>query len=75
MSEPPDIEYRGYFIEVQSYETEGKRWRPKAVVSLFQRGTLHRELVSAPGEVLLDSEDAADTYTLAMAKEWIDEHR
>jgi hypothetical protein len=45
------------------------------VVSLFQRGTLHRELVSAPSEVLLDSEDAADTYSLAMAKEWIDEHR
>jgi hypothetical protein len=29
--------------------------------------------VSAPVEVFLDSEDAADTYSLAMAKKWIDD--
>ena len=74
MSEAPDIEYRGHFIEVQSYESEGKRWRPKAVVSVYRNGTLHQQIVSAPGEVLLESEEAAETYSLAIAKKWIDDH-
>ncbi|MGH7414137.1 MAG: hypothetical protein ACREKJ_08035 [Candidatus Rokuibacteriota bacterium] len=74
MSEAPDIEYRGHFIEVQSYESEGKQWRPKAVVSIYQSGMLYQQIVSAPGDVLLGSEEAADTYSLAMAKKWIDEH-
>jgi hypothetical protein len=29
-----DIEYRGRFIDVQSYESDGKRWRPKPVVAM-----------------------------------------
>src|SRR6266446_8566091 len=68
-----DIEYRGHFIDVQSFESGGKRWRPKAVVSIYQGGALQTRLVSAPVEVLLDSEVAADTYSLAMAKKWIDD--
>ena len=31
-----DIEYRGYFIDAQSYESDGKQWRPKALVSSHQ---------------------------------------
>jgi hypothetical protein len=73
MREAPDIEYRGYFIEVQSYESEGKRWRPKAIVSIYRSGTLHQQILSAPGELLLESEEAAETYSLAMAKKWIDD--
>jgi len=73
MGEAPDIEYRGHFIEVRSYESEGKRWRPKAVVSIYRGGTLHRQILSAPGEVLVESEEAAETYSLAMAKKWIDD--
>ena len=68
-----NIEYRGRFIDVQSFESGGKRWRPKAVVSIYQGGALPTRLVSAPVEVLLDSEVAADTYSLAMAKKWIDD--
>ena len=68
-----NIEYRGHFIDVQSFESGGKRWRPKAVVSIYQGGALPTRLVSAPVEVLLDSEIAADTYSLAMAKKWIDD--
>src|SRR6266851_2001401 len=68
-----NIEYRGHFIDVQSFESGGKRWRPKAVVSIYQGGALQTRLVSAPVEVLLDSEVAADTYSLAMAKKWIDD--
>jgi hypothetical protein len=72
MSEAPDIEYRGHFINVQSYESDGKRWRPQAVVSIYHGGVLRQEIVSAPVEVLFDSEAEADTQSLAMAKEWID---
>jgi hypothetical protein len=49
-----DIEYRGHFIDVQSYESDGKRWRPKAVVSIYHGGALHQKIVSAPIEVLFD---------------------
>jgi hypothetical protein len=73
MSGAPDIEYRGHFIDVQSYESEGRRWRPKAMVSIYRSGTLHQQILSAPGEVLLESEEAAETYSLAMAKKWIDD--
>jgi hypothetical protein len=72
MSEAPDIEYRGHFINVQSYESDGKRWRPQVVVSLYHGGALQQQIVSAPLEVLFDSEAEADTYSLALAKEWID---
>jgi hypothetical protein len=46
-----NIEYRGHFIDVQSFESGGKRWRPKAVVSIYQGGALQTRLVSAPVEV------------------------
>jgi hypothetical protein len=72
VSEPPEIEYRGHFIAVRS-ESDGQRWRPKAVVSIYQRGTLRKQTVKAPDRVLLDSEEAAETYALAIAKKWIDE--
>ena len=68
-----DIEYRGHFINVQSSESADKRWRPKAIVSIYQRGALHTKILSAPIEVLFDSEVAADTHSLAMAKKWIDD--
>lgn len=68
-----DIEYRGHFINVHSSESEDKRWRPNAVVSIYCRGTLRKEIVSAPVELLFDSEVSADTYSLEMAKKWIDD--
>jgi len=69
-----DVEYRGYFIEVQLDESVDKCWRPKAVVSAYRNGTLHQETVTAPSDLVFDSEDAAVTYSLAMAKKWIDDH-
>ena len=75
MSSPTsEIEYRGHFIEVQAYQSEGQRWRPKALVSVYQGGTVVQKSVSAPGEVSFDSEDDAVTYSLLMAKTWIDDH-
>ena len=41
---------------------------------MFQSGALHTMIVSAPTEVLFDSEVTADTYSLAMAKKWIDDN-
>jgi hypothetical protein len=73
MSGARDIEYRGHFIDVQSYESEGRRWWPKAIVSIYRSGTLYQQILSAPGEVLLESEEAAETYALGMAKKWIDD--
>lgn len=73
MNEDADIEYRGHFIKVQTYESDGKRWRPKTLVSIYRGGTVHQKIVSAPVEVLFDSEEEADTYSLAMAKKWIDD--
>ena len=29
------LEYRGHIIDVQSHESDGKQWRPKAVVSIY----------------------------------------
>jgi hypothetical protein len=69
-----DIEYRGHFIDVQSSESDGKRWRPKAVVSIYRSGALHQNIVCAPIGVLFDSETEADTYSLAVAKKWIDDN-
>jgi hypothetical protein len=43
-------------------------------VSTYHRGALHTQIVSAPIEVLFDSEVAADTHSLAMAKKWIDDN-
>ena len=69
-----DIEYRGHFIDVRSSESDGQRWRPRAVVSIYHSGALHTKIVPAPIDVLFDSEVAADTYALAMAKKWIDDN-
>ena len=47
--------------------TEGGR------VHFPQRGAAYEDRVRA-NEVLFDSEVAADTYSLAMAKKWIDDN-
>lgn len=73
MSEVPDIEYRDHFIEVQTYQSDGQRWRPKALVSIYRGGTVHQKSVSGPVDVTFDSEDDAVTYSLLMAKKWIDD--
>ena len=68
-----DIEYRSYFIDVQPSESDGG-WRPKAVVSIYRSGALHQKMLSATIQVLFASEVAADTYSLEMAKKWIDDN-
>ena len=67
-----DIEYRGHYIDVHSSESDNGRWRPEAVVSFYRSGVLDKKTLAAPIEVLFESEVAADTYALEMAKTWID---
>ena len=49
-------------------------YRRKAVVSIYHGGVLHQKTVAAPIELLFASETAADTYSLGMAKKWIDDN-
>ena len=74
MSEASEVEYRGHFIRVQSYESADRRWRPKAVVVAYRAGSLHKQILTAGPETAYDSEHAADTGALVLAKQWIDEH-
>ena len=34
------VQYKGWRIEAQSYESEGGRWRPKALVSSAEGGSI-----------------------------------
>ena len=61
----PDVEYKGWRIEPQSYQPDGDRWRSKAMVSIFT--------VLAPPDVVFDTEQDADAYAIKMAKKWIDD--
>ena len=53
---PGDVEYKGWVIEAQSYESDGRRWRPKALVSAVEGGTLRMYPVSAPLATMFDTE-------------------
>ncbi len=70
---PDDVQYKGWAIEPQSYESDGRRWRPKALVSAVDGGTLRMYPVSAPLAVMFDTEREADAYAIEMAKKWIDD--
>jgi hypothetical protein len=68
-----DVEYKGWVIEAQSHESDGRRWRPKALVSAVEGGTLRMYPVSAPLAPMFDTEREADAYAVKMAKKWIDD--
>ena len=40
----------------------------------YRAGSLQKQTLTAGPETAYDSEDAADTGALALAKQWIDEH-
>ena len=62
-----------FFTTSQSYESDGSRWRPKATVITFEGGSAHMHPVSAPLDVMFDTEQEADGYAVKMAQKWIDE--
>jgi hypothetical protein len=69
-----DVDYKGWIIEAQSYESDGGRWRPKALVSFSEGGTIHQRLVPAPLDITFDTEKDAEIYAVQMAKKWIDDN-
>jgi hypothetical protein len=68
-----DIHYKGWVIEAQSYKSDGNRWRPKALVSVYQGGSVRVHQVPAPLDATYDTEQDANTYAVAMAKKWVDD--
>ena len=70
----PDLEYKGWLIETQSYESEGGRWRPKALVSIHEGGSVRIRPLTSFKE-MRETEADANTYALVMAKKWIDDDK
>jgi hypothetical protein len=68
-----EVQYKGREIETQSYQSDGARWRPKAMVITFGGGSVHTQPVSAPQDVTFETEQEADAYAVKMAQKWIDE--
>ncbi len=69
----PDVQYKSWVIEPQSYKSDGERWRPKALVSIHEGGSVRVHHVAAPLDVMRDTEADADAYAVEMAKKWIDD--
>ena len=61
-------------IEAQSYESDGTRWRPHAVVIIHVSRNIREHHESALPDVMCDTEQDANAYAVAMAKKWIDDH-
>ncbi len=69
----PDVQYKSWVIEPQSYKSDGERWRPKALVSIHEGGSVRVHHVAAPLDVMRDTEADADACAVEMAKKWIDD--
>ena len=54
------VQYKGWRIEAQSYESEGGRWRPKALVSSAEGGSIRTRPLTWFNETR-DTEADADT--------------
>jgi hypothetical protein len=67
-----EVQYKGRHIETQSYKSDDGRWRPKATVITFEGGSARPHPVSAPIDVVFDTEQEADGYAVEMAQKWID---
>ncbi len=70
---PDDVHYKGWVIEAQSYKSDGNRWRPKALVSVYQGGSVRVHQVPAPLDATHDTHANANAYAVEMAKKWIDD--
>ena len=66
-------EYKGWQIESRSYELDGHRWCPRALVSVFAGGRFCTPDVRALLSVTFDTPQDADDYAVRMAKAWIEE--
>lgn len=67
-----DIQYGGHTIEPQSYESDGGRWRPKAVLSYSEGGCVQTKQIWDRTRAYA-TEDEANEYAVRMSMKWIDE--
>ena len=67
------IEHRGWQIESRSYEADGNRWCPRALVSRLDGARLCTHDVRALLSVTFDTAQDADDYSVRMAKTWIED--
>jgi len=68
-----ETEHMGWQIESRSYETDGGRWCPRALVSRFDAGRLCRHDARALLSVTFESVRDADDYAVRVAKTWIED--
>jgi len=67
------IEHKGWLIELRSYEADGNRWFPRALVSRLDSGRLCAHDVRALLSVTFDTAQDADDYSVRLAKTWIED--
>lgn len=68
-----ECEYNGRLIESRSYEANGNRWRPRALVSQLVCGRICTHDVRALLSLTFETSQAADEYAVRMAKAWIED--
>lgn len=68
-----ECEYNGWLIESRSYEANGHRWRPRALVSQLDGGRICTHDVRALLSLTFETAQAADEYAVRMAKAWIED--
>jgi hypothetical protein len=68
-------EYKGWRIEVHSYQSEGGKWRPNIRVWTATGGAVHDQNLVAPTQRLFDTEQESDEYGCQEALVWIDSGR
>ena len=66
-------EHKGWHIESRSYEAGGRRWCPRALVSVLDGGRFCTHDVRALLSVTFETPQDADDYAVRMAKVWIEE--
>lgn len=67
-------EYKDWRIEVNSYRSEGGKWRPDIRLWTRVGGTAYEKNPTAPAEWLFDSPEDSDEHGYQLAVDWIDSH-
>ena len=57
----PGVHSKDRVIEAQSYKSDSGRWRPQALVSIHEGGSLRTHLVPAPLERVFHTEARTST--------------
>jgi hypothetical protein len=65
-------EHKGWQIEVNSYRSEGDKWRPNIRFWTRIAGSAREENLVVPAHRLFDTERESDEYGCQQASDWID---